>query len=147
MNRFLIGVFFFLILIMFGIYNSLEYDKHRKYPPLSDAISEPSAYADKKMVIMGYEVKDVQDNSFIVEIANQQVTIVNAPTVNVGDRVEVLGTLKPDYQFLAEKTIVSTKWNHYLIYIRSIIAIPLVLFLFFRKWRFDFNYLRFRESE
>lgn len=53
--------------------------------------------------------------------------------VDIGDKVEVLGTLDPDYQISAEKIIVSKRWKYEFVYIRSFIALILLIFVFMSK--------------
>jgi fatty acid desaturase len=57
--------------------------------------------------------------------------------------VEVLGLLQRD-ALTPDKIIVYKKWSHYSIYIRSVFALPIVLYLFFTYWRFDLRGMRFQ---
>jgi len=47
----------------------------------------------------------------------------------------------------AEKVFVIKKLEYSLIFIRSLPAIPFVLYLFFKKWRFNFKKFIFEEVE
>ena len=59
-----------------------------------------------------------------------------------GDKVEVLGVLTGD-ELIPEEMIVSTKWAHHAIYLRSLLGLALVLFVFVKYWTFDRRRLRF----
>ena len=59
-----------------------------------------------------------------------------------GDKVEVLGVLNGD-DLIPEKMLVSTKWAHYAVYLRSLLGLALALFIFSRYWTFDRRSLRF----
>ena len=147
MNRLILGVILFSVILGFGIYYNSEFERHKEYPSIGDAVLDPSKYIGKKVVIWSHRVVDIGDNTFTIEVTDQRFTVTNASKVDVGDRVEVLGTLEPGYRITAEKIIVSKEWKYYFIFVRSIVAIPLVLFLFFRNWKFDFKRFEFRGRE
>ena len=62
--------------------------------------------------------------------------VLSDPSVERGDRVEILGLLQKD-EITPEKIIVYKKWSYYSIFIRLAIAIPIVAYVFFRYWTFD----------
>lgn len=66
--------------------------------------------------------------------------------VDNGDRVEILGVLQKD-EITPEKIIVYKKWSYYSIFIRSAIAIPIVVYVFFKYWTFDFKEMKFRRRK
>ena len=80
------------------------------------------------------------ENTIFVVLPNSNVD------VGVGDKVEVLGTLGPDYQISAEKMIVSKRWKHEFVYIRSFIALILLIFVFMRNWKFNIKRMEFVRS-
>lgn len=53
------------------------------------------------------------------------------------DVIFVVGILKKEKTVFAEKILVKGLWEDTLIYVISIPAIPFVLYLFFRTWRFN----------
>jgi hypothetical protein len=59
-----------------------------------------------------------------------------------GDKVEVLGVLNGD-ELIPEEMIVSTKWAHHAIYLRSLLGLALVLIVFAKYWTFDRRRLKF----
>jgi hypothetical protein len=67
--------------------------------------------------------------------------------VDIGDKVEVLGSLNTDYQIYAEKIIVSKRWKHEFIYIRSFIALILLVLIFMRNWKFNIKRMEFVRRE
>jgi len=64
-----------------------------------------------------------------------------------GDIVEILVTEDDKDNVIAEKMLISERWKHDLIFIRSLPAIPFALFLFFRVWRFNKNTYRFEKRK
>ncbi len=59
------------------------------------------------------------------------------------DVIFVIGVLKGEKTVFAEKILVKGPWDDTLIYMLSIPAIPFVLYLFFRTWRFDWKSFTF----
>jgi len=74
--------------------------------------------------------------------ASKIITVISPVPVASGDKVEVLGVLSGDEPTPGEM-IVSKKWAHYAVYLRSLLGLALVLFVFSRYWTFDRRSLRF----
>jgi len=66
--------------------------------------------------------------------------------VDDGDRVEILGVLQKG-EITPENIIVYKKWSYYSIFIRSAIAIPIVVYVFFKYWTFDFRKMKFKRRK
>ena len=68
-------------------------------------------------------------------------------TTQPGDIVEVYGPLTSRTQMTAEHLLIYAQWANTLIFIRSLPAIPFVLFLFFRTYRFNQETHRFERRK
>jgi hypothetical protein len=64
-----------------------------------------------------------------------------------GDKIEVYGVLDGRTHVTAERILVSKSWEYNLIFYRSYLAIPFVLFLFFRTWRINIKKFRFERRK
>lgn len=65
----------------------------------------------------------------------------------VGDIVEILGILDDENHVTATRILISERWKHDLIYLRSLPAIPFALYLFFRTWKFNWDTYRFERRK
>ena len=82
--------------------------------------------------------------SFIAVMRRSRYASRTVPVAS-GDKVEVLGMLNGD-ELIPQEMIVSTKWSHHAIYLRSLLGLALVLFVFSRYWTFDRGNLRFTRT-
>ena len=80
---------------------------------------------------------------YILDIKTDAIT----ETMHPGNQIEILGILNGRYRVTAEKTLVVEKWKADLVIIRSLPAIPLALYLFFRTWRFNKKIYRFERRK
>jgi hypothetical protein len=64
-------------------------------------------------------------------------------TTHPGDAVEAYGTLTSPTRLTAEKLLIIDGWESKLVVVRSLPAVPFVLYLFFRTWRFNPGSCRF----
>lgn len=149
-NRAIIAISLILILFLLCAYHQANYEYHREYPSVKNIVFDYSKYIDETASISG-EVVGVYSTTFqLIDKCNDKNIIFTVlPDSNVdvdidmGDKVEVLGTLNQDYQISAEKIIVTKKWKLEFVFIRSFIAIILLIFVFMMNWKFDFKRIGF----
>ncbi len=114
--------------------------------------SDYPKYIGKTVSIYG-EVVGVYSTTFQLSAKHNGKTAIftvlpdSSVEVERGDKVEVLGTLGPDYRIAAEKMIVSKRWKYEFVFIRSFIALLFLLFVFMRNWKFDFHRIEFVRRE
>ena len=146
-KKIILGIILALILFSLMIYSNIEYDN--KDPGIKYILQHFDKFYNTK-IFLGGRVIDVN-------VTNHEISI-HAPVrpwlINIkvpsgeelpqkGDVVEAYGVLDGRGHVTAEKILAYTELEHYLVYVRSIPAIPFVLILFFRTWRFNIKKFRF----
>ena len=141
MNRLLLGSILVACLLLLSTYHYLNHDLHKAYPENEEVI-----YGADGTVSVGGTVVHRSDEAFTLRLTHGSkskiITVISPVSVASGDKVEVLGMLKGD-ELIPEEMIVSTKWLHHAIYLRSLLGLVLVLFVFVKYWTFDRRSLRF----
>jgi hypothetical protein len=141
MKRFLLGSILVACLLVLMSYHAVNHDLHEAYSDTEDVINgvEGSVSVSGTVVISS-------DEAFTLRLTHGSrskiITIISPMPVAIGDKVEVLGILHGN-ELIPEKMIVSTKWAHHAIYLRSLLGLALVLFVFAKYWTFDRRRLRF----
>ena len=79
----------------------------------------------------------------LIEIKSNAIT----DQLQKNDIIFVVGILKGEHLVFAEKIFEKGPWDDYTIFVDSIPAIPFVLFLFFRSWRFNTEKFSFERRE
>lgn len=147
-SRAIIALSLLLILFLLCAYYQTNHEYHREYPSVKNIVANYEKYIGETTSISG-EVVGVHSTTFqLLEKCDDKNTIfVVLPNthvdVDIGDKVEVLGILKTDYQISTERIIVSKRWKHDFIYIRSFIALIFLIFVFMRNWKFDLMHIEF----
>ena len=131
MNRFVLCSILVACLLVLSTYHYLNHDRHEAYPENEEVINGVEG-----TVSVSGTVVDRSDEAFTLRL-----TIISLVPVASGDKVEVLGVLGDE--LIPEEMIISTKWSHHAIYLRSLLGLALVLFVFARHWTFDRRSLRF----
>jgi len=125
-------------------YHYLNHDRHEAYPENEEVINGVEG-----TVFVGGTVIAAGSDAFTLRLtqgsASKVITIISPAPVASGDKVEVLGMLNGD-ELIPQEMIVSTKWSHHAIYLRSLLGLALVLFVFSRYWTFDRGNLRFTRT-
>jgi hypothetical protein len=127
-----------LALISLMAYSSLEHDE--KDPDMDYILAHYERFEGKE-VHFGGKVVGINGTEAKIKLMEPpydylNVTIKNA-SVEKGDVLEVLGILDGERHVTAKKILVSKGWKYSLIFIRSLPAIPLALYLFFKNWKFN----------
>lgn len=157
-KRLILGVIAILILTLLMIYSVQEYGKNspqiKKYKQvfLNGEYLNNSEITFKAQIIAVNQSNhtlhvSIQEEPYHyphVEIFTGNLTIRNLKN---GDLIDVIGTLQGKNQITATKIWIDEPWKEDLIYLRSLPAIPFVLYLFFRSWKFDFTTWRFQRRK
>ena len=151
-KRLIIGFILVIILFSLFIYSSIENDKH---DPDIGYILENFEKFNNTEIRLGGKIKDINLSKQIIIIKigeppykNIEIDIENIDFEGeIGDIVEVLGVLDSPKHVTAKKILVTPDWKNTLIYVRSLPAIPFVLYLFFRAWKFNKKEFRFERRE
>ena len=151
-SRAIIALSLLLILSLLCAYYQTNHEYHREYPSVKNIVANYEKYIGETTSISG-EVVGVHSTTFqLLEKCDDKNTIFTVlpnsyVDVDIGDKVEVFGTLGPNYQISTEKIIVSKRWKHEFVYIRSFIALIFLIFVFMRNWKFDFKHIEFIRSK
>jgi hypothetical protein len=74
---------------------------------------------------------------------------IDTGTINIqnfknGDFIDVIGIYQGNNHITATELWLNELWKIDFVYVRSVLAVPFVLFLFFRTWKFDGTIWRFK---
>ena len=140
MNRFVLCSILVACLLVLSTYHYLNHDRHEAYPENEEVINGVEG-----TVSVSGTVVDRSDEAFTLRLTHGSkskiITVISPVPVASGDKVEVLGVLGDE--LIPEEMIVSTKWSHHALYLRSLLGLALVLFVFKKYWAFDRRSLRF----
>lgn len=143
MKRAVIALLSLLSLFSLMIYGSVEHDK--KDPDMDYILFHYEEFLGKEVHFSG-KVLDGMGNEYELKLIEAPYTKINVTinaTLKKGDIVEVLGILDTQNHVTAKDYLVMKKWDYWLIFIRSLPAIPFVLYLFFKEWKFNVKKFRF----
>jgi hypothetical protein len=151
-QRLLFGSVLLLLLVSLMVYYSLE---HNNYDPDKQYIVDHWEEFTTTKVVLDAVVHDIDttNNTLFIEISPypQGVIRINTtkPLTNAkpGDSAEVFGTFTGKNQMTAEILLITEQWKNNLIYLRSLPAVPFVLFLLFRTYRFNRDTYRFERRK
>jgi hypothetical protein len=136
------------------IYHSLEQSKKEFdiFYLFEDSKSpENKTLVTGEIIEINYTTKIIfvqsSDPPYSLKKINIQNIEFNDYTPKKGDITEILGFENDEKNITAEKMLVFERWKHDLIFIRSIPAIPIALYLFFRTWRFNKKNYRFERGK
>ena len=134
------------------IYYNLE--RENIEPNIVDMIKNYNNYKNSSILVSGEILKiNISEKIMIIRPGNSPNSEIEIDfdKINIkaekGDIAEIYGIYDGKYHITAKKINISPRWKYDLIYIRSIPAIPFVIYLFFRKWRFNFKKLIFERRE
>ena len=143
-NRVIIFLVLFLILVGLCIYYYDNYMTYQDHPGTGAILL---SYPEGQMVAVSGTVTSISPGSFYIKEEYQDKTvtyqIISSENVSAGDKVQVLGLLGQDYQITASQMKITTKWDNYLLLLRSFLAFFFLLFIFHRYWRFNWKQREF----
>lgn len=138
MNRFVLGSVLVTCLLVLCTYHAAYHGLYEQYPGIEEVING----ADGTVSVYGTVIA-FGDEAFTLRLAHGSaskiITIISPVLVANGDRMEILGALKRD-ELIPEEMIVSKRWSHHAIYLRSVGGLAIALVVFFRYWTFDVSF-------
>ena len=147
-RRLILGIFLAFILTSLILYSGLEYNNYD--PGIEYILENFETYNNTKISFTGViEEVNTTNHQITISIPKSPYYSIEIKTdtmednIQKGDIVEILGVLDGKYHVTAEKILISQRWKHDLIYIRSLPAIPFTLYLFFRTWQFNKKTFKF----
>jgi hypothetical protein len=151
-QRLILGSILLLVLFSLMLYYSLNVDNH---DPDAPYILDHFEQFNMTKITIGGVVKtvDTTNNTLLIELTQPPKHLIwlsttdNISTTQQGDIVEVYGILTSRNSLTAEKLLIFEQWKDNLIYLRSLPAIPFVLYLFFRTYRFNLDTRRFERRQ
>jgi hypothetical protein len=153
-KRKILAIILITTIILLMIYHSLEHSK-KEFDIFY--IFENSKSPDNRTLVTGeiieinYTKKTIIVRSSDPPYSLKKIKIQNIEFIDYkpkkGDITEILGVENEEKNITAEKMLVFERWKHDLIYIRSIPAIPIALYLFFRTWNFNKKTSRFERGK
>ena len=137
---------------MLMIYYSADHNNHDPDPQY--IIDNIEQYKNIKIKITG-EIKnvDINNKTLLIKLTyplNHLILVNTRENISKAqqeDIVEAYGTLIDRTHMSAEKLLIIEQWQYYLIFFRSLPAIPFTLYLFFRTWRFNLKTYRFERRQ
>jgi hypothetical protein len=151
-KRLILGIILIFMLFSLMLYYNLEHNNHD--PETQYILNHFEQFNTTKVCLSG-QVKNVDktNNTILIQVNQTPQGIILASTTESlnttqpGDIVEVYGVLTSRNSITAEKLLIYQRWKYDLIYIRSLPAIPFVLYLFFRTYSFNLDTFRFERRK
>lgn len=128
-----------LTLFSLCIYYYGYHEDNLKYPSTS-AIE--SYYPEGTLVFISGTAVKQNKNGFYLRDNNDwdiEYKIISGKQIDPGDYVQLLGILGPSYTIKSIRTAVETSWGFNFIIFRSALALIVLIFIFFRYWKFNFK--------
>ena len=143
MKRGIVAIVSIALLISLMLYSCAEHNE--KDPDMEYILQHYEEFIGKEVYFTG-KVKEINGTKVKIKLMEPPYKCINVAmegNFKVGDVVEILGILDGKEHVIAKKILVMKEWKYKLIFIRSLPAIPFVLYLFFREWRFNFKKFKF----
>ena len=146
MRRGVIAVALICAFVVLAAYYQANITQHLDYPRESEVSANYAKYVGQNVTISG-SVVATGVGSFQLNGTYGTYAILSSQAVQRGDSVTLIGTLLPGNELRAVKMFVSPQLWGELVYVRSFIALIVLVVLFFASWRFDWRALVFRPRE
>jgi hypothetical protein len=144
-SRILVGLLVLGVIVALCAYYAAEYENHLEHPSYRAILAE---YPEGEVVrVYGTVVENYPGGYQIQQIYHDQVVSVeiNGTPVAIGDRVDLLGVLGPEYSIISvEKIYVNQMWKYHFLIIRSFLVLLFMIFIFHRYWYLDSRRFLFR---
>ena len=145
-TRILAGLVILGLIITLCAYYALEYENNLEHPSYRAILTdypEGEVVAVRGTVIRnypgGYEIQENYHDQMVT------MQIITNKSVALGDRVDLLGVLGPDYTvYNIQKIYVNQMWKSNFIILRSFLVLLFMVFIFHRYWSFDPKKFLFR---
>lgn len=141
LKRITLGSVLILILLSLCIYYYGYHEDNLKYPSTAAILSE---YPEGSLVfVSGTAVKQNNKGFYLRDGSNWSIeyNVISGKHIKPGDYVQLLGILGPSYTIKSTETAVETGWGYEFIIFRSALALIVLIFIFFRYWKFNFKTL------
>jgi hypothetical protein len=146
MRRGITAVVLICAFVVLAAYYQANITQHLDYPPESEVSANYAKYVGQNVTISG-DVVATGVGSFQLRGVYSTYTILSPEAVQRGDSVTVVGTLQPGHQLRAVAMYVAPWLLSELVYVRSFIALIVLVGLFFVSWRFDWRAFVIRPRE
>ena len=146
MKRILTGIILIIALAGLCTYYVSEYQNHLKYPSY-------------EVILLNYhtgEVVNVEGKVISTFNGGFQTTenfyghwvnmkIISDTPVSVEDKISVVGVLAPNNTIINVQILeVNQYWKYIFVFLRSLVALIILLYIFHRYWSFDWKTYEFR---
>lgn len=156
--RTIVGSMIIIILISSMIYSFQNYEKNNpKTINYHNIFYDPTPYINTQVSfeaeILSLDPENQTIRVFIQEkpYTYPQVTInihnITETNLKQGDLVDIIAIVQGRTTMTATHLWINEPWKDNLIYLRSLPAIPFLLYLFFRTWTFDKKTCRFERRK
>ena len=132
--------------VVLAAYYQANITQHLEYPREGEVHANYAKYVGENVTITG-SVVATGVGSFQLKGLYGTYTILSSQAVQRGDSVTLVGTLEPGHQLRAMTTYASSQLLSDLVYVRSFIALIVLVALFFVSWRFDWRAFVIRPRE
>jgi hypothetical protein len=157
-KRIMLGLFAIFLLITLMFYCFQEYDKNDPQIKKYKLIFENSETFNNTEISFLAEITTVNKTNQTLHVSIQEVPYsypvfeINTGNLDIqnlkkGDLIDIIGIIRGKNQMTATKIWLNEPWKTDLIYIRSLLAVPFVLYLFFRTWKFNTTTWRFERRK
>ncbi|MFX1536651.1 MAG: hypothetical protein ACFFDI_20735 [Promethearchaeota archaeon] len=116
-------------------------------------LSHKSVFDTKEVVLNGI-VESSGNKEFILLVGSNNVPVIvfvplEAETPDSGDTVTVKGIFNASVPISLTSTQIEARhpFMNLVFYLRSIVALPPLVWIFFRRWRFDFQTFSFKRRD
>lgn len=131
----------FLSLLL--LYSHFEFNTH-DYPDSGYIFKNYQMFNNTEITLKAKVREiDITNQTIMANIGDPPYSLIEIqsdiiePGLQHGDIIFVIGILTGNKTVTADRIFVQDPWNDYYIFLISIPAIPFILYLFFRTWRFD----------
>jgi hypothetical protein len=153
-TRTILGLILLLILFSSMLYSFQNHEKNDPYIKTLTQLFEHPDNTSNTHISFEANILSIDriNNTLRVFIQEKPYTYpqvyINTETLDIqnldkGDSIDVITIYHGNYTFSATKLWRNEPWKDTLIYLRSLPAIPFILYLFLRTWRFDTTTWRF----
>jgi len=151
-TRLILGSLLILLLFTLMLYYSI--DRHNHEPSTYYILSHYEEFTTTNVQLNGVVHNvDSTNNTLLVrvDVSFKDGILVSTTeplqTVHPGDQIELYGHFTSRNHLTAEKLLIYEQWNYTLIFIRSLLGVPFVMYLFFRSYRFNPDTWRFERRQ
>ena len=147
-----------VVLLLFMVYSFLEYDAHNPQIKEYEQFFETPTLFNNTELSFSAEVLAVDSMNHTMQVSLQVKPYASPPValsagdfdvhvLKKGDRIDGSGVFHGDGSITATRLWVIGPWETAMVYVRSLLAVPFVVFLFFRTWEWKSSVWRFERRK